>query len=338
MIRVVFMGSADLSATMLERLAREHDTVQVVGCVTQPDKPAGRGKRLTPCACKVFANAVGIPCLTPERVNTPESLARIAAWLPDAIVVVAYGQFLSRRLLDIPTLGCINIHLSLLPRFRGASPIHAALLAGDRVTGASAMLMDEGMDSGPVLMTKETPIRDDDTLETLHDRLADLGAELLVEVLPLWAFFHVKATPQDPAKVTTAYKIKKSDGVLRWEDPTALNLRKLRAYTPWPSCFTSMPEGCKEQGKRLKILSAERGDLPAGAEDALPGTILAVDKHGLLVRTGDGALRITEVQSEGGKPMSVQAWLCGHTITPGERFLSPTAESPKLNANTTAKQ
>ena len=150
MIRVVFMGSADLSATMLERLSREPG-VQVVGCVTQPDKPAGRSKKLTPCACKAFVDAVGIPCLTPERVNTPESLAQIAAWLPDVIVVVAYGQFLSRRLLDIPTLGCINIHLSLLPKYRGASPIHAALLNGDAVTGATAMLMDEGMDSGPIL-------------------------------------------------------------------------------------------------------------------------------------------------------------------------------------------
>ena len=145
MIRVVFMGSADLSATMLERLTRERDTIRVVGCVTQPDKPAGRSKHLTPCACKAFVNQVGIPCLTPDRVNTPESLAQIAAWLPDVIVVVAYGQFLSKRLLDIPMLGCINIHLSLLPKYRGASPIHAALLSGDRETGATAMLMDEGI-------------------------------------------------------------------------------------------------------------------------------------------------------------------------------------------------
>ena len=256
MIRVVFMGSADLSATMLERLTRERDTVQVVGCVTQPDKPAGRSKKLRPCACKAFVDAVGIPCLTPERVNTPESLAQIAAWLPDVIVVVAYGQFLSRRLLDIPTLGCINIHLSLLPRYRGASPIHAALLHGDKVTGATAMLMDEGMDSGPILDEVETPIYEDDTLESLHDRLADLGGDLLARILPQWAYFKVRATPQDPAQVSMAYKIRKTDGLLHWTDPTALSLRKLRAYTPWPSCFTYMPQGAREAGKMLRLTHA----------------------------------------------------------------------------------
>ena len=300
MIRVVFMGSADLSATMLERLTRERDTVQVVGCVTQPDKPAGRSKKLRPCACKAFVDAVGIPCLTPERVNTPESLAQIAAWLPDVIVVVAYGQFLSRRLLDIPTLGCINIHLSLLPRYRGASPIHAALLHGDKVTGATAMLMDEGMDSGPILETAETPIYEDDTLETLHDRLADLGADLLVDVLPRWAYFRVKPIPQDPAQVSMAYKIRKSDGLLHWDDPTDLSLRKLRAYTPWPSCFTYMPEGTREVGKMLKILAARAEPIPIERERMPPGTVLEADKTGLLVRTADGALRLLRVQPEGG--------------------------------------
>ncbi len=328
-IRVVFMGSADLSATMLERLSRETEHFQVVGCVTQPDKPGGRGKKLIPCACKAFVDAVGIPCLTPARVNAPESLAQIAAWLPDVIVVVAYGQFLSRRLLDIPTLGCVNIHLSLLPRHRGASPIHAALLAGDTVTGASAMLMDEGMDSGPVLMTEETPIHPEDTCETLHDRLAHLGAELLVKVLPLWAFFKVKATPQNPEHVSTAYKIKKSDGLLHWDDPTDFNLRKLRAYTPWPSCFTYMPEGHKEQGRMLKILAADPITLPAGHSHTDPGAILSVSKEGLVVRTLDGALRLTRVQIEGGKPMDVSAWICGHPLEAGMRFVTPPAPERK---------
>lgn len=327
-IRVVFMGSADLSATMLERLSRDRERFQIVGCVTQPDKPGGRGKKLIPCPCKAFVDAIGIPCLTPAKVNTPESLAQIAAWLPDVIVVVAYGQFLSRCLLEIPTLGCVNIHLSLLPRHRGASPIHAALLAGDKVTGASAMLMDEGMDSGPILMTEETPIRPDDTCETLHDRLANLGAELLVKVLPLWAFFKVKATPQDPALVTTAYKIKKSDGLLHWDDPTDFNLRKLRAYTPWPSCFTYMPEGHREQGRMLKVLAAESVALTEDQAKAVPGTVLSVGREGVVVRTGDGALRLTRVQAEGGKPMDVPAWLCGHPLEPGMRFVTPPAPTP----------
>lgn len=329
MIRVVFMGSADLSAVMLKRLMQETETVQVVGCVTQPDKPAGRNKRLTPCACKAVVDGMGIPCLTPEKVNTPESLARIAAWLPDVIVVVAYGQFLSRRLLDIPTLGCINIHLSLLPKYRGASPIHAALLAGDRETGASAMLMDEGMDSGPVLMTAKTPIRDEDTLETLHDRLADLGAELLAKVLPLWAYFKVKPVRQDPSQVTMAYKIRKSDGLLHWGDATDAILRKLRAYTPWPSCFTYMPDGHKEAGKMLKVLEAEAVSCPAKSAALEPGTVIQVEKTGITVRTGDGALRLLRVQAEGGKPMEVSAWLCGHQLSPGDRLVTPPAPDPK---------
>lgn len=332
-IRVVFMGSADLSAVMLERLARETDTIQLVGCVTQPDKPAGRNKRLTPCACKAFVDKVGIPCLTPAKVNSEESLAQIAAWLPDVIVVVAYGQILSRRLLDIPTMGCINIHLSLLPRYRGASPIHAALLAGDRVTGVSAMLMDEGMDTGPVLSTRETLIRDDDTLETLHDRLAALGADLLVKVLPEWAYFRVRPIPQDPAKVVTAYKIKKTDGLLHWTDPTEVTLRKIRAYTPWPSCFTYFPPDEKEKqqhpelklGKMLKILNATAEPIPASAGTVAPGTVLEAGKNGLLVRTSDGALRITRIQPEGCKAMDVQAWLCGHTIPQGLVFITPPA-------------
>ncbi len=329
MIRVVFMGSADLSATMLERLTRETDTIQVVGCVTQPDKPAGRSKKMTPCACKAFVDAVGIPCLTPVKVNTPESLAQIAAWLPDVIVVVAYGQFLSRRLLDIPTMGCINIHLSLLPKYRGASPIHAALLAGDRVTGASAMLMDEGMDTGPVLMSYQTQINASDTLETLHDRLADLGADLLVDVLPLWAYFKVRPVPQDPEKVTTAYKIRKSDGLLQWTDTTSYILRKLRAYTPWPSCFTYMPEGHKEAGKMLKVLEVDIEPLTEAQASAAPGTILDVEKRGILVRTGDGAIRLTRVQAEGGKPMEVSAWLCGHSLTAGDCFVTPPTPEAK---------
>ncbi len=329
MIRVVFMGSADLSATMLERLTRETDIIQVVGCVTQPDKPAGRSKKLTPCACKAFVDAVGIPCLTPAKVNTPESLAQIAAWLPDVIVVVAYGQFLSRKLLDIPTMGCINIHLSLLPRFRGASPIHAALLAGDRITGASAMLMDEGMDTGPVLMSYETPIHASDTLETLHDRLANLGADLLVDVLPLWAYFKVRPVKQDPEKVTTAYKIRKSDGLLQWTDTTSYNLRKLRAYSPWPSCFTYMPKNHKEAGKILKIIEMEPERISPSLANAAPGTILAVDKTGILVRTLDSALRLIRIQAEGSKPMDVAAWLCGHTLSVGDVFDTPPSPEAK---------
>ncbi len=329
MIRVVFMGSADLSAVMLERLANAPG-IQVVGCVTQPDRPAGRNKKLTPCACKAFVDSVGIPCLTPEKVNAPDSLAQIAAWLPDVIVVVAYGQFLSRRLLDIPTLGCINIHLSLLPRYRGASPIHAALLAGDPITGVTAMLMDEGMDTGPILMTEETPIYAHDTLSTLHDRLTLLGADLLVRVLPQWAFFKVRATPQDPAVATVAYKIKKSDGLLHWADSTEAILRKMRAYKGWPSTFTYFPRKPNEiKGKMVKIIDAYLDELPAEAKHDLPGTIVRFDKDGMLIRTGDGVINCQRVQIEGQTERDVQSFLTNTTFTVGIRFETPPPEPSK---------
>ena len=333
MIRVVFMGSADLSAVMLERLAQT-EGFRVVGCVTQPDKPAGRSKKLTPCACKAFVTQAGIPCLTPEKVNTPESLAQIAAWLPDVIVVVAYGQFLSRRLLDIPTLGCINIHLSLLPRYRGASPIHAALLAGDAVTGVTAMLMDEGMDTGPILMREETPIYPFDTIETLHDRLTELGAQLLVRVLPQWAFFKIRATPQDPALATVAYKIRKSDGLLHWTEPTDRLLRMVRTYNPWPSTYTYLPpterdaaleaEGKQDAGRRMfKILEAEAAMLDVAGERAAPGTVVQADRDGLVIRTSDGAIRCLRVQVPGGKPMETEAYLRGRPLPVGTVFDTP---------------
>jgi len=322
-IRIVFMGSAKISKIMLERLCAEQERFQVVGCVTQPDKPAKRGKKLVACPCREFVEARGIPCLTPARVNTPESLAQIAAWLPDVIVVVAYGQFLGRRLLDIPTLGCVNIHLSLLPRHRGASPIHAALLDGDPVAGVSAMLMDEGMDTGPVLMTESLPVLPEETYTSLEGRLARLGADVLVKVLPEWAFFRVRPTPQDPDRATTAYKIKKSDGLVRWEEPTGRILRKLRAYEAWPTSFTLMPDDHRECGKRLKVLAA-KADTPSAAEGgAAPGTILSANGDGIRVKTGDGVLRLLAIQPEGGSRMDVASWLRGHTLDAGMRFATP---------------
>ena len=191
------------------------------------------------------------------------------------------------------------------------------------------MLMDEGMDSGPILDQVTTPIRDDDTLETLHDRLADLGAELLVRVLPLWAYFKLRAKPQDPDQVTMAYKIRKSDGLLHWEDPTVRSLRKLRAYTPWPSCFTYMPEGTREAGRMLKVLAATAQPITVEQERLAPGTVLSADKTGIVVRSGDGAIRLLRVQPEGGKPMDVAAWLCGRALLPGDRFHTPPAPAAK---------
>lgn len=330
-MRIVFLGSADLSAIMLNRLLKTPG-MEVVGVITQPDKPAGRSKCLTPCPCKKILKSIAaeVECYTPEKVNAPEALAQIRAWQPDVIVVVAYGQFLCKELLAIPRHGCLNIHLSLLPRYRGAAPIHAAVLNGDRETGVTAMLMDEGMDSGDILMLERTPIHANETVESLHFRLALLGADLLVKVLPLWvtddAKKRIKPIKQDPALVTIARKIKKHDGLLVWAAPSDLILRKIRAFTPWPGNIATMPGDIdsKAAGKLLKILSAEGCcALCEGDADQKPGTILRLDSDGLVVRTGDGAISIATLQVEGGKPLTVEAFLCGHALKPGQIFGTP---------------
>ncbi len=335
MMRVVFIGSADLSASMLDMLLTSElvsgGEVKVVGVVSQPDKPAGRSRKLTPCPCKRLADDRGIPCLTPVRINAPDSLTQIAAWLPDVIVVVAYGQFLSKRLLDIPPLGCINIHLSLLPRHRGASPIHACLLHGDSETGACAMLMDEGMDSGPVLQISKTRILPQDDCESLHQRLSSLGGKLLIDVLPRWARHELTPIPQDTRLATFAYKISKADGHLNWDEPVETLIRKIKAFTPWPSCYTYLPTTCaKGAGKLLKILSVEAitpnaqtpVSISAGTKNAPTGTIVYVDKSGIYIKVRDAILVVKEVQPEGGRPLLVGAFINGTPLQVGDRFES----------------
>lgn len=323
-MRVVFIGSAELSGKILKMLV-ESDTVQVVGAVTQPDKPAGRQKKLTPCRCKEFVNEQGIPCLTPVRINAPESLVQIAAWLPDVIVVIAYGQFLCKQLLEIPPLGCINIHLSLLPRYRGASPIQASILNGDIETGVCAMIMETGMDSGPVLMQSKTRILAHDTCVTLHDRLAIIGGNLLIDVLPKWERHEIIPIPQDQSAATFAYKIAKSDGVLYWSDPTEISMRKIRAFAAWPSCYTMMPSNSDYKGKILKIIDAD-SVLPEQSDlSTSPGTILQINKKGIYVKTIDGVLALRTVHVEGGKPSSASALFNGNSLSlkEGDLFVTP---------------
>lgn len=336
-MRVVFLGSADISAIMLGRLFKT-DGVDVAGVVTPPDKPAGRQKHLTPCPCKAILADIrpGIHCFTPAKINSPESLAQIRAWKPDVLVVVAYGQFLGKELLSIPKYGCINIHLSLLPRYRGASPIHAAILNGDKETGVTAMLMDEGMDSGDILMVERTPIHANETTESLHFRLALMGGDLLAKVLPLWVTDDPKRkivpVPQDESLVTFAYKIKKTDGLLDWNEPSEIILRKIRAFTPWPGCYTHMPLTGKGAGKVLKIHSAEPCLIFPDEADAAPGTVLRHEPHGMIVRTPDGGICVATLQIEGGRPLSADAFICGHPLCPGDRLGLPVEQKENASA------
>lgn len=307
-MRIVFMGSAELACPCLDRLlARPADPV--VGVVSQPDRPKGRSLQVAPCPVREHVAQAGIPVLTPEKINTPESLAALRALAPDLIVVVAYGQILKSALLNLPPRGCINVHASLLPKYRGAAPIQWAIARGERVTGVTTMYMNEGMDAGDIIAQREEPIREDDTAGTLHDRLARLGADLLAETLEAIHQGTVRRTPQNLADVTFAPKLKKSDGRLDWRQTAAEAYNRIRGFNPWPGCFFQLPgRGC------VRVLKAR---VESSAKTGKPGEVLDCAGAGPLIQTGDQALRLLEVQPEGRKAMAGAAFLCGHPLAPG---------------------
>jgi methionyl-tRNA formyltransferase len=308
MARVVFMGTPNFAVPVLEALTGTH---QVVGVVTQPDRPAGRGRRLTPSPVKQVALDLGFPLSQPRSLRTPEAVAQLAAWEPDVIVVAAFGQILKQDVLDLPPHGCLNVHASLLPRWRGAAPAPAAILAGDFVTGVTIMRMDAGLDTGPILAQREEPIRSDDTRETLENRLARRGAELLVETLPAYLAGDLPPQPQPAEGVTYAGQLRKEDGHLDWSLPAVDLDRRVRAFTPWPGAFTTW------QGRRLKVLRSV--PLPDWRGNAPPGTALAL-ADGLAVVTGEGALHLEEVQLAGKRPADVAAFLRGQRDLVGSRL------------------
>jgi len=318
-MRVVFMGSADVSCVMLEALLCAPG-ITVAGVVTQPDRPAGRNRQLTPCPGKLKAVSHNLPVISPEKVNSEESLAQLVMWAPDVIVVVAYGQFLGKRLLALPPHGCINIHLSLLPRHRGAAPVQWAIALGDTVSGVTAILMDQRMDSGDILGQVEAPILPDDTADALYDRLTPLGADLLVRVLAEIDAGRIQRTPQDAVRVTFAPKLKKEDGHIDWTLPAVVIAQRVRGFNPWPSCYTTLPSRFRDGASagRIKVLRAEVCSSVAGVHAA--GAVLACNGEGPLVQTGDGTLRLLTVQLEGGKLLTGQAFLCGRALGVGDVF------------------
>ncbi len=299
MPRVVFMGSPSFAVPALEALV---GTYSVVGVVTQPDRPAGRGSRLRPPPVKVAAERLGLPVFQPERVAAPDALAHLRAWAPDVVIVAAFGQILPPELLSLPPCGCLNLHASLLPRWRGASPIAAALLAGDTVTGVTLMQMDEGVDTGPILARREEPIRPDDTTGTLTERLARVAAELLMEVLPGYLAGEVRPAPQPEEGVTYCRPLKKADGRLDWTRPATELERQVRAMTPWPGAFTFW------EGQMVKVLRA--APLPEWPGPEPPGTVVPLGE-GAAVVAGRGALQLLEVQMAGRNPLPIEAFLRG---------------------------
>lgn len=302
-LRVVFMGSPHFAVPCLELLFREADVRLVV---TQPDKPAGRGQRLTPPPVKEVALRAGVAVLQPPSLRGPPLAEVLRPIALDLGVIVAYGKILPPDLLAVPRLGCWNVHGSILPRWRGAAPIQRALMAGDRTTGVTLMQMDAGMDTGPMLATRRLAISDEDTAGTLHERLAQLGAEVLAEGLAALATGALVATPQDSAAATMAPKIDKSEGRIDWTQPAAQVRDRIRAVDPAPGAFTSL------DGEPLKV---GRPRLVSGSGS--PGRVMGADRDGLIVGCGDGALAIGELQLPGKRRMPAAALLAGRPIAPG---------------------
>ena len=311
-LRVAFAGTPAFAACALEAiLAAGHEVALVL---TQPDRPAGRGMKLAPSAVKQLALKRGIEVDQPEKLRTDAQRARLLACAPDVLVVAAYGLILPPAVLELPRLGCINIHASLLPRWRGAAPIHRALEAGDSVTGITIMQMDEGLDTGPMLLKHSLPILPGDTTATLHDRLAVLGGECIVEALSALQCGGLKPTPQPVEGVTYAAKIGRAEALVDWSRPAVELERALRAFDPFPGLASAL------RGTVVKFWSAVVVD-----GDGEPGTILDANEAGIVVACGRGALRCTVLQRPGSKRLAAGEFLRGFAVSVGERFASAEA-------------
>ena len=316
------MGSSAASAECLHALLRE-EILDVVGVVTQPDRPVGRGKVLTPCPLARYAaeHGLGDRIIKPENVNAEEPMAAIRAWRPDVVAVVAYGQLLKKPLLDLPLFGCVNCHFSLLPKYRGAAPVVAALAAGERLTGVTVMHMGVGLDDGPIMLQSFEPIYPDTTGGALMNDLATAGGVTLAKALRLMSDNALPPeVPQDSHFATYAKKLKKTDGLIDWDLPVIVVERRIRAYNPWPGCYTFLPVRLRRRGTagRLVVLRARIVRLEPGWADAAPGTVLALDKAGPIVRCHDTALLLTEVKPEGGSAMDGASFLRGRPLRPFE--------------------
>ncbi len=318
-MRIVFMGSADVSCVVLEALLRGPD-FEVVAAVTQPDRPCGRHRRTRPCAGRLAAERLGIEVLSPLKLNRPEVRDRLAQWAPDAIVVVAYGQLLGASILNLPPLGCLNVHLSLLPRHRGAAPVQRAIAAGDRETGVTIMRMDEGMDTGDILMQERVPILAEDTTVSLQERLGRIGAQLLVHCLPEWKRGRIQATPQNHADATLAPKLRKEEGRIDWQRSAVEIERLVRAFVPWPVCYTTMARrrGDALVEERLKVHAARVENRVADGQ--APGTVVEIAGEGPLVATGRDGIRLLRVQREGGREVRGCEFVNGCPLAVGQRL------------------
>ena len=311
-MKVIFMGTPDFAVGTLETLIEAGH--EVVLAVTQPDKPKGRGKEMQYTPVKECALKHAIPIFQPRRVREPECIEELRKYDADIMVVVAFGQILPKEILEMCTYGCVNVHASLLPKYRGSAPIQWAIIDGEEVTGVTTMQMDEGLDTGDMLLKTEIPVEPKETGGSLFDKLAQAGAKLCVETLE--ALQNGTVTPIPQGETTTAYAkmLDKQLGDINW-NKTAVEIERLiRGLTPWPSAYTNWNE------KVMKIWDAEVSDIDVEMEDAKPGTIVKVEKDAFYVQTGEGLLKVCELQIPGKKRMDAGAFLRGYQVKVGEEL------------------
>ncbi len=305
--RIIYMGTPAFACPALTCLLDRGE--EVIAVFTQPDRPKGRGQKLQPPPVKELALNEGIPVFQPSRVRSPEVIEQIRGLRPDLIVVVAFGQILPQALLDIPPHGCINIHASLLPRYRGAAPLNWCMVNGETETGVTTMLMDAGLDTGPMLLKRSTSIAQDEDFSSLHDRMSLLGAELLGETLDGLKSGSVTPVPQDDTQSCYAPLLKKEDGLIDWCKPAQAIHDLVRGFALWPGAFTLLG------GETLKLF---RTSIAQGS--GKPGTVLVVGKNGIEIACGEGSLFIHELQAAGSRRMDAVSFLAGHPLLPGTVF------------------
>jgi methionyl-tRNA formyltransferase len=308
-MRIVFMGTPEVAAVSLERLLST--AASVVGIVTQPERSAGRGQKPVASPVRRAAERYHVPVLAPEKIRDASFLAALNEWAPDLIVVVAYGRILPRPILELPPRGCLNVHYSLLPKYRGAAPAAWAIINGEEKSGVTTMFLVEKMDAGPILLQRQIPLAADETASSLQAKLAPIGAELLLETISAIEAGSVAPRNQNEAEATYAPILKKEDGLIDWRLPAMAIERRVRGLAPWPSAFTYL------DGTLLKI---HRAIVVKTETSAPPGEIIKADKDGLWVATGDGALSLEEIQLENRKRMAAAEFLKGARLEKGARF------------------
>jgi len=310
-MKVVFMGTPDFAAGTLKAIVEAgHDVTAVV---TQPDKPKGRGKEMQAPPVKEYAMEKGIPVFQPVRIKTRESVEELKKYAADVYVVAAFGQILSKEILELPRYGCLNIHASLLPKYRGAAPIAWSILNGDEKTGVTIMQMDEGLDTGDILLQKEIPIAENETTDSLFDKLMMLGGQAVVEVLSLLGTDKLSPVKQNPKEATHVGKLDKNFGCINWQESASVIERKVRGLNSWPSAYTFF------RGKRLKIWEAKVMGSDFMTGKIFPaGCVCKVEKEAIYVQTGEGILKLNSVQLEGKRQMNVKEFLLGYQVKPEE--------------------